>query len=1087
MTTVDKRDQIVTWDGNPTSWQEYVKRVRLQYERTEYRKRGLLGAELASRLTGRAWDVASSQLDHSKLQRADGAAYLLHFLEDRLCKAPIPDTGQRLEEFFMKIRRAPGSSMAEWASQLRESYRRLQRAMARQRKDQEARFGSPESPKGPSKPDSPSSSRHRRSDVTSPPARQDMGTSPFGVPDPATGGFEPGEPADPGRPNPGDGGYAELPTSETASNPGHRNDRWTADEWNQWYAERDRRWNSWYDSSEHEYSFPQDPDKDTIQWDQFGFDDVEILPQEILGWLLLRRSGLPASARLSVLSSIGNKLDLATMERAMRDQEEELLLAEAQRNRGLDRPKRSFWIEQENNWGLLADDVQDELEDTSVFWVGDRLPHDVYPPDHDFETAWSTWMPDGHEMHWEWYDDDFYACDSEGVYWSWSDTKTWLDMEEYIEANPSESQQTHEVYAAFNDRLRTFRESRTLNNAKQLSRGYYPMQMFKGKGKSKGKNKGKNKSSSKSSTTSPTGPSAMVSFGSKGGPSGKSGSPSFSKCFVCGSKDHDYRSCPQRGDQGSSSVSSSKRTNFFVGRSILMVESVDDESEAESPDIGEILATVAVEHPGFAVIDTGATETIASLDAIDAIMRERGKKHGPENVTVHGKHRKFRFGNGQEQRAASFVELPQLLAGCDIKLGVHTLDAPGVPLLLSVKTLRSLKAVVDVDEGMICFNAVKEGHWLPLKRGPNGHLLLDLTEDWFSPQASDGSVLHVGQSEQDAQSKYKDAASSQLCEHDPLYGPLHEPSLHDTSSPHDELCPHSPAQHLACACSSTPAASESVKRDQVCHAFCEESEEELVPDVPCHAAENQRPPHVQTSDDTARGSSMLRALPALIAIAASSTSPTTSYGTAIHGEGDGKAAYDLDFGGQSQSGDKEQVKGIYPSADPGALRHVKDRGPRPSRCTLPGVPLHGSHVPMPEGRGSLSGRNGHGMWKVCSICRLRIQYTPAYGAKATYRQAGPLAPDTDVALRQVGNAVEDDVEARENLNSKVISVNGAQESLKNKMKKLEEEKAKLTSSATRPSNSNVTEASKKSSKRENPKTAEQAEAIKDEGFTVIND
>ena len=122
MTTVDKRDQIVTWDGNPTSWQEYVKRVRLQYERTEYRKHGLLGAELASRLTGRAWDVASSQLDHSKLQRADGAAYLLHFLEDRLCKAPIPDTGQRLEEFFMKIRRAPGSSMAEWASQLRESH-----------------------------------------------------------------------------------------------------------------------------------------------------------------------------------------------------------------------------------------------------------------------------------------------------------------------------------------------------------------------------------------------------------------------------------------------------------------------------------------------------------------------------------------------------------------------------------------------------------------------------------------------------------------------------------------------------------------------------------------------------------------------------------------------------------------------------------------------------------------------------------------------------------------------------------------------------------------------------------------------------
>ena len=38
---------------------------------------------------------------------------------------------------------------------------------------------------------------------------------------------------------------------------------------------------------------------------------------------------------------------------------------------------------------------------------------------------------------------------------------------------------------------------------------------------------------------------------------------------------------------------------------------MDDESEVESPDAGEFVATVAVEHPGFAVIDTRATETTA--------------------------------------------------------------------------------------------------------------------------------------------------------------------------------------------------------------------------------------------------------------------------------------------------------------------------------------------------------------------------------------------------------------------------------------------------------------------------------------------
>ena len=136
---MEKKEHIATWDGNPTTWLEYVKRVRLQYERTEYKKKHLLGAELTSRLTGRAWDVASADVDHGLLQRPDGAAYLLKFLEERLCKAPVPDTGQRLEDFFIRLRRSPGASMTEWSTQLREAYRRLQRAMARQRKDMQVR------------------------------------------------------------------------------------------------------------------------------------------------------------------------------------------------------------------------------------------------------------------------------------------------------------------------------------------------------------------------------------------------------------------------------------------------------------------------------------------------------------------------------------------------------------------------------------------------------------------------------------------------------------------------------------------------------------------------------------------------------------------------------------------------------------------------------------------------------------------------------------------------------------------------------------------------------------------------------------
>ena len=148
-------------------------------------------------------------------------------------------------------------------------------------------------------------------------------------------------------------------------------------------------------------------------------------------------------------------------------------------------------------------------------------------------------------------------------------------------------------------------------------------------------------------------------------------------------------------------------------------------------DMAKAFATVAVENPGFAVIDSGATETIASLEALEAIMGLRVSRFGHEEVVVHEERKKFRFGNGGRQRAESYVELPQRLAGNPIKLGVHTLDAPGIPLLLSVKTLTTLHAVIDFEKAMICFKAVNDGLWIPLKRSGNGHLLLDLTMDWL--------------------------------------------------------------------------------------------------------------------------------------------------------------------------------------------------------------------------------------------------------------------------------------------------------------------------------------------------------------------
>ena len=121
------------WDGEQSGWYDFVRRTRLFFERTPVHKRYLVGPEIASKLSGKAWTI-THELDFEKLTKDDGTAYLLKYLEHRLCKTPVPETGQKLEELFIRLRRPQGMAMAQWATEVREAYKRLQRALVRTRK-----------------------------------------------------------------------------------------------------------------------------------------------------------------------------------------------------------------------------------------------------------------------------------------------------------------------------------------------------------------------------------------------------------------------------------------------------------------------------------------------------------------------------------------------------------------------------------------------------------------------------------------------------------------------------------------------------------------------------------------------------------------------------------------------------------------------------------------------------------------------------------------------------------------------------------------------------------------------------------------
>jgi hypothetical protein len=138
MSTITAKEVVVTWDGDPATWPDYSRKVRLQWEKTQPHKRRHLGPDLASRLTGRAWGV-TADLNHRLLAKKNGTKYLLRVLRDRLCRTAVPDAGARLEDLLIRLRRPLGMTMSQWSNEVMETYRKVQRALMRAQQQQRER------------------------------------------------------------------------------------------------------------------------------------------------------------------------------------------------------------------------------------------------------------------------------------------------------------------------------------------------------------------------------------------------------------------------------------------------------------------------------------------------------------------------------------------------------------------------------------------------------------------------------------------------------------------------------------------------------------------------------------------------------------------------------------------------------------------------------------------------------------------------------------------------------------------------------------------------------------------------------------
>ena len=96
---------------------------------------------------------------------------------------------------------------------------------------------------------------------------------------------------------------------------------------------------------------------------------------------------------------------------------------------------------------------------------------------------------------------------------------------------------------------------------------------------------------------------------------------------------------------------------------------------------------------------------------------------------------------------ATYITIPQRLGDQLVHLGMYTIDAEKVPILVGIKTLTKLGPVIDVSGRWMVLSNVSPEVKIPLARSKAGHLLVNLTQDWLNlsrplqPEPTEGAYM----------------------------------------------------------------------------------------------------------------------------------------------------------------------------------------------------------------------------------------------------------------------------------------------------------------------------------------------------------
>ena len=108
------------------------------------------------------------------------------------------------------------------------------------------------------------------------------------------------------------------------------------------------------------------------------------------------------------------------------------------------------------------------------------------------------------------------------------------------------------------------------------------------------------------------------------------------------------------------------------------------------------------------VIDSGATASLGSVDAMEHIMKHNLSEKGTSRMEVDfDKKPVFKFGNGARKECLSTVQMSVDAGAKKGAMEVHIHDAPQQPVLVSRKALASLGATIDFASNKVIYSKVE--------------------------------------------------------------------------------------------------------------------------------------------------------------------------------------------------------------------------------------------------------------------------------------------------------------------------------------------------------------------------------------------